>query len=84
MEETFCEVFTSKLARVCEKLTSCMGLYKHPEMVVGEYVTKLRAYIEIAYDIDILETYNEYIEFDAIVDMFEEEAYELIEERYKT
>ena len=53
-------------------------------MVVGEYVTKLRAYIEIAYDIDILETYNEYIEFDAIVDMFEEEAYELIEERYKT
>lgn len=84
MKETFYEVFTNKLARVCEKLTSCMGSYEHPEMVVGEYVTKFRAYIEIAYDIDILETYNEYIEFDAIVDMFEEEAYELTEERYKT
>ena len=84
MKEAFYEAFTSKLARVCEKSTSCMGLYKHPEMVVGECVTKLRAYIEIAYDIDILETYNEYIELDAIVDMFEEEAYELIEERYKT
>lgn len=83
MKEAFCEVFTSKLAHICEKLTSCMGLYEHPEMVVGEHVIKLRAYVEIAYDIDILETYNEYIEFDAIVDMFEEEAYELVEERYK-
>ena len=83
MKEAFYEVFTSKLVSSCIELTDRMGKYEYPVQAISDHVNTLRAYTELAYNIDILETYNEYIEFETIIDMLEEEAYELMNERGK-
>ena len=80
MKKTFLEVFTDKLVRTCAVLTNNMDDYTRPREAVANHISRLRAFTELAYDIDIID-YSEYLALEVVVDMVEEEADDLVEER---
>lgn len=80
MKETFLEVFTDKLVNTCTVLTNHMDDYTRPREAVANHISRLRAFTELAYDIGIID-YSEYLALEVVIDMVEEEADDLVEER---